>query len=169
MNTISKCTAIAVLLCVCALRDAVSCTAIVVGRKASATGRVLIGHNEDVSGAVMRHAMLPAKDGNAEVFWSEAKKKAGGDTVGALVYSERGVLVVSNNGGVMRSWDGETFALPEEGAYSSVTGEGIGYDLRFRAVERAHTARECLDIMIALVEKHGYNQYSRNFLIADSS
>ena len=169
MNTVLKCTAIAVLFCGCALREAVSCTAIVVGRKASTTGRVLIGHNEDGGGAFMRHAMLPAKDGNAEVFWAEAKKKAGGDKVAGLVYSKRGVFVISNNGGVMRSWDGETFALPEEGSCSSVTGDGIGYELRFRAVERAHTARECLDIMIALVEKHGYNQYSRNFLVADSS
>ena len=145
-----------------------ACTAIVAGKKASATGHVLIGHNEDGTGMFMRHAMLPPGDGKAAVFWSEAKKYAGGDQVGACVYNERGVFVVSNNGGVMQEWDGESFSLPDEGPYSALFGKGIGYDLRFRAVERAHTARECVEIMIALVKEHGYNQYSRNFLVADA-
>ena len=134
-----------------------ACTAIVVGKKASATGHVLIGHNEDGTGMYMRHAMLPPGEGKAAVFWSEAKKYAGGDQVGASVYSERGVFVVSNNGGVMQEWDGVTFSLPDEGSYSTISGKGIGYELRFRAVERARTARECVDIMIALIKEHGYN------------
>ena len=81
-----------------------ACTAIVVGKKASATGHVLIGHNEDVSNAFMRHAMLPRQDGKASAFWSEAKLRDGGDKVAACFYNEHGVFVVSNNGGVMREW-----------------------------------------------------------------
>jgi len=154
--------------CFVAALTAEACTAIVVGKKASATGHVLIGHNEDGTGTYMRHAMLPPGEGKAAVFWSEAKKYAGGDQVAACVYSERGVFVVSNNGGVMQEWDGVTFSLPDEGSYSTISGKGIGYDLRFRAVERARTARECVDIMIALIKEHGYNQYSRNFLVADA-
>ena len=61
--------AAALLLSMAAL-TADACTAIVVGKKASATGHVLIGHNEDGTGMFMRHAMLPPGDGKAAVFWS---------------------------------------------------------------------------------------------------
>lgn len=145
-----------------------ACTAIVVGKKASATGHVLVGHNEDVSNAFMRHAMLPRQDGKASAFWSEAKLRDGGDKVAACFYNEHGVFVVSNNGGVMREWGQERYNLPDEGWFSSVEGDGIGYNLRVRMIERAKTAREGVDIMIELIEKHGYNQDSRNFIIADS-
>ena len=160
--------AAACLLCGHVAREADACTAIVAGKRASATGHVLIGHNEDVGGAFMRHAMLPRGDGKAAVFWSEAKNIKGGDKVAGCVYSERGVFVISNNGGVMREWDGVSFSLPEEGEYSALSRKGIGYDLRFRAVERAYSARQCVEIMVDLVNKHGYNQDSRNFLVADS-
>lgn len=145
-----------------------ACTAIVSGKKASATGHVLIGHNEDVSNAFMRHAMLPRRDGKAATFWSEAKHPDGNDKVAACFYSEHGVFVVSNNGGVMREWGQEKYELPDEGWFSSIKDGGIGYNLRVRMIERAKTAREGVDIMVDLIEKHGYNMDSRNFLIADS-
>ena len=145
-----------------------ACTAIVVGKKASATGHVLIGQNEDVSHVFMRHTMLPRRDGKAETFWSEAKNPKGGDKVSALFYNEHGVIVSSNNGGVMRKWGKERYKLPDEGWFSSVEGDGIGYNLRVRMIERARTAREGVDIMIGLIEEHGYCMDSRNFLIADS-
>lgn len=148
--------------------SALACTAIVAGKNVSSTGHVLIGHNEDVGGAVMRHAMLPAHDGAAAAFWSEAKNPNGGDKVAGLLYNEHGVFVVSNNGGVMRNWGGEKYSLPDEGYYSSVTDGGLGYNLRVKMIKRARTAREGVDIMLALIEKHGYNQDSRNFLIADA-
>lgn len=145
-----------------------ACTAIVAGKKASTTGHVLIGHNEDVGGAVMRHAMLPRRNGAAAAFWSEAKNPKGGDKVAGLLYNEYGVFVISNNGGVMREWGGEKYALPKEGHYSSVSDGGLGYNLRVKAIECAKTAREGVDLMIALIERHGYNRDSRNFLIADA-
>ena len=37
------------------------CTAFVVGKKASATGRVIVGHNNDGFGP-MKYAILPATD-----------------------------------------------------------------------------------------------------------
>ena len=51
----------ALLLCLLAASRANACTAIVVGKKASATGHVLVGHNEDGSKAFMRYAMLPRR------------------------------------------------------------------------------------------------------------
>ena len=155
-------------LCLLVPIRASACTAIVAGKKASATGHVLIGHNEDGSHAFIRHAMLPRRDGKAAAFWSEAKRPDGNDKVSACFYNEHGVFVVSNNGGVMRAWGQETYELPNEGRFSSVEGDGIGYTLRVRMIERARTAREGVGIMIALIEIHGYNQDSRNFLIADS-
>ena len=145
-----------------------SCTTIVVGRGASATGRVLVGHNEDYSDCFMRHGMLPRRGGIPAVFWSEVKRTKGGDTVSHCFYNEHGVIVWSNNGGVMREWDGVAFALPQEGGYSSLTDGGIGYDLRVRMIERAKTAAEGVKILTELVEKFGYTQLSRNFLVADA-
>lgn len=145
-----------------------ACTAIVVGKKASATGRVLVAHNEDFGGAVMRHAMLPRRDGKPAMFWSEVKLKAGGDRVSHCFYNEYGVIVYSNNGGVYPEWDGQKFALPDEGKASTLTDGGLGYELRIRMIERAKTAREGVQIMGELIEQYGYNQLSRNFLVADA-
>ena len=145
-----------------------ACTAIVVGKKASATGRVLVAHNEDFDKAFMRHAMLPRRGDVPAMFWSEVKRHKGGDRVSHCFYNEYGVIVYSNNGGVYGEWDGKKFSLPEEGEYSSLTDGGIGYELRIRMIERAKTAREGVDIMAKLIEERGYNQLSRNFLVADA-
>ena len=40
-----------------------ACTTFVVGRKASATGRVIVGHNEDDKGELsVRHGYVPARN-----------------------------------------------------------------------------------------------------------
>ena len=42
---------------------AYACTTFVVGRKASATGRVIVGHNEDDKGELsVRHGYVPARN-----------------------------------------------------------------------------------------------------------
>lgn len=145
-----------------------ACTAIVVGKKASATGRVLVAHNEDFDKAVMRHAMLPRRGDRPAMFWSEDKLTDGNDKVSHCFYNEHGVIVYSNNGGVFNEWDGQKFELPDEGHASTLTNGGLGYELRIRMIERAKTAREGVDIMGKLIEEHGYNQLSRNFLVADA-
>ena len=46
-----------------------ACTAILVGRKASATGRVIVSHNDDFrAGNIMRYAFLPRREGEKERF-----------------------------------------------------------------------------------------------------
>ena len=43
--------------------SAVACSVVVVGKDASATGRVLVGHNEDDSGELfVRNGLVPAGD-----------------------------------------------------------------------------------------------------------
>lgn len=146
-----------------------ACTAIVAGRKASGTGHVLLGQNEDVPGAVMRHAMLPRREGKAAAFWSEAKVVRGGGRVAACFYNEYGVFVMSNNGGVMSEWDGVRFSLPDEGRFSTLSEGGIDYHLRIRMIEQARSAREGVKIMAELVDRLGYRERSRNFLVADAN
>ena len=145
-----------------------ACTAILVGKKASATGSVLVGHNLDTSGAVVRYAMFAQRDSKPAIFWGESKKVAGNDKVSHLFCNEHGVMVTSNHGGVQKEWDGVTYSLPEEGRYSSLKDGGLGYLLRVRMIEKAKSAREGVRIMAELVEEYGYNQYSRNFIIADA-
>ena len=112
--------------------------------------------------------MLPRREGKAAAFWSEAKVVRGGGRVAACFYNEYGVFVVSNNGGVMSEWDGECFSLPDEGRFSTLSEGGIGYHLRIRMIEQAHSAREGVKIMVDLVDRFGYRELSRNFLVADA-
>ncbi|MEI3405554.1 MAG: hypothetical protein V8Q79_02980 [Christensenellales bacterium] len=44
-------------------RDKMNCMTLIAGKKASATGRVLVAHNEDDGGfVVVRHGWVPAQD-----------------------------------------------------------------------------------------------------------
>ena len=154
---------------VCTAVCADACTAILVGRKASASGRVIVAHNEDTKGGLMRYAFLPKRDGALAAFWSEVKKKEGTQPIAHLFFNECGVIVFSNNGGVMPKWAGESFALPDEGEYSQLTDGGIGYRLRCDMIEKARTAREGVEIMTGLVKRYGYTERSRLFTIADKN
>lgn len=146
-----------------------ACSAVIVGKKASATGYVLVAHNND--GALtlhMRYAMVPARDGTQAYFWCECKNPKGGITPGDTMLNASGVIVASNNGGWNKSWCGRQGSLPDEGWFSELAGgSGIGYELRRTVAERAHTAREGLAIATNLLTVSGYCQPSRNFVIAD--
>ena len=110
-----------------AAHEASACTAILVGKKASATGRVIVAHNEDNrAGTFMRYAFLPKREGAQAAFWSELKASYGPQTVAHLFLNESGVIVFSNNGGVMPEWDGVKYKLPDEGEYSTLTDGGKG-------------------------------------------
>jgi len=122
---------------------ATACTAVIVGKKASATGFVQVGHNEDGPEAVIRHALVPAVDGNLGFYWSEVKQL--GETLrpGDVMLNEAGVLVLSNNGGWQKEWCGRKGTLPDEGEFSTLTDGGIGFDLRLTVARKATTARGC--------------------------
>ena len=145
-----------------------ACTAILVGKKASTTGYTIVAHNEDhYAGCFMRHAYLPRREGAAAAYWSEVKAYTGPQPIAHAFFNEHGVIVFSNNGGVVEEWAGRTGKLPDEGEFSSLTGDGIGYRLRCDMIERAHSAREGVDIMTNLVTRFGYTKPSRLFTIAD--
>lgn len=161
--------------------EMLACTAFVVGKKASATGRVIVGHNNDGS-ATMRYALLEAK-ANAQpiyesgmahvpsgaspsIYWQGVFSKNPRGT-GDVLLNEHGVIMFSNHGGFYEEWDGQKTALPDEGAASALTEGGIGLALRFEVIRRARTAAEGVSIATNLLERYGYANSSRTFAIAD--
>lgn len=165
-----------------------ACTAVIVGKKASSTGHVIVGHNNDGTGPyVMRYAMIPARDHapgavmaqeddtakipqvphTAACYWSEVKSKRGNPPPGDHFLNEYGVLVISNNGGVVKEWQGVQYALKEEGRASEVVDGGLKHNFRRAVIERAKTAREAVNIATNLIETWGYALPSRIFTIAD--
>ena len=124
-NAVIACAAVAVL-----ASAADACTAFVVGRKASATGRVIVGHNNDGFGP-MKYAILPATDsapalreqGRAEglgggrstaLYWQAvySDKARVGKATGDVLLNEHGVMMFSNSGGFMREWGGRKSEMP---------------------------------------------------------
>ena len=157
--------------------QAPGCSTVVVGKKASLTGEVLLGHNEDNEGRLvvacyrmprLKHVpgeMITAEEGTAKIpqvaetaafLWWETiaawKASYSDDSV-----NEYGVAVVSDSCWPSREQKGE------------LIDGGIGYGLRRVIVERARTAREGVDIAAALVDRYGYADSGRTYIIADKN
>ena len=129
-----------------------ACSTIIVGKDASSTGRVLVGHNEDDSGEIsVKHAILEG------TYWSEVCESGKGLANADVFYNDRGVAVVSNNG--MGGGPIEPAAELREG--------GIGYGLRCEAALKANSAREAMMIITNLVMRYGYSMPGRNYTVAD--
>ena len=169
------------LLIAAAASSASACTTYVVGRKASATGRVIVGHNEDDSGDLrVRHGyvparswgpgeLLPCEEGLAQVpqvpetlgfFWTEVRSPSAGLSVADAMFNERGVLVLSN---------GASGSTNDSPAYASVTDGGVGYLVRRAVAERATSARAAVAVITNLVSTWGYAPASgRLYTVADA-
>ena len=159
-------------------RPAAACTTIVVGKGASATGRVLVGHNEDCGGdstttyrvlpqrTYPAGMVMPAEPGRAAIpqvtnacasLWWEARSGQGrGLSCCDCFFNERGVLVVSNNALGERSDDS-----------SRLTDGGIFYNLRRAVAERARSAHEAMEVVTNLVSTWGYADFGRIYTMAD--
>ncbi|MEG2710119.1 MAG: C69 family dipeptidase [Clostridia bacterium] len=156
-----------------------NCMTIIAGKGVSATGHVLIGHNEDDDGrCVVRHGyvegaqwpegtVLPAEEGRAAVpqvastwgyYWSEIKAAGGGLRTADMFLNENGVYLISN-----------TNADSRENIYDDarLTEGGIEYNLRRAVIERATSARDGLKILIDLIETWGYAPSGRAYTVAD--
>ena len=158
------------------------CTTVVIGRKASATGRVLMGHNEDDDKSIvmvhsvprMKHedgefiafgdrpeVKIPQVKETAAYIWSEVRRPEGGISFGDSFFNEYGVAIVTNSANPGRA------PLDEKGSQDPYLATmGLGYGVRRLLAERAKSAREGLDVIIELVEKYGYFS-SRTYQIAD--
>ena len=157
------------------------CTTVIVGKRASATGRVILGHNEDSGGRVMhqqfwcpggRHApgeLVEGEPGRARVpqapetlgtYWSNMLAMPPGSSFDQGLANEAGVVMCSNGGGT--SFEGER--SDEE---AGLVDGGIGFLLRRCVMERAKSAREAVRIAAALLDKWGYWSPARNYSFAD--
>ena len=155
------------------------CMTILAGRKATQTGEILIGHNEDAPGRFIMQthivSKLRRKPGTHIIFepdiaelelgttrtnllWSEARTCSTNYSDSAfcdLYVNGHGVVICSNNCADSRE------DSPE------LTNGGIGYGLRRLVAEKAHSAREALNIACRLVGKWGYASSGRSYAFAD--
>lgn len=150
--------------------DGLDCFSIVVGKKASADGSVMLAHNEDDSGRLLIHihkvpareyrsgetfalqsgVLLPLPAAAPGLLWLEI---SGCDFADSYV-SEHGVAVTSD-------------ACPSREDRSELSEGGIGFSLRRLIVERAKSAREGVRIAGDLISRFGYNSSGRTYIIAD--
>lgn len=157
-----------------ALSEAEACFTMAAGKQATASGKVLLAHNEDDGGriAFTRHkvprmthpagTMLTFEPGNAKIpqvretlayFWSEARDVNGVSFADAFV-NECGVAIVSNSCADSREDN------------PSLTG-GIGYGVRKIVAERATSARNAVEIAAKLIDTYGYASSGRTYTFAD--
>lgn len=171
-------TATAVSLAAAALSvEALACSTVVVGKDASVTGEIIVGHNEDndlrivtskywvpaadhKTGEMITYepaaAKIPQVAHTYGYFWTQTLHPAGYSYLDGFV-NEKGVVIVSNN-------CNETFEAGE-----SVNENGIGYGIRRLMAERAASAREAVDVAIELQVKYGYLSEGRTYTVADKN
>jgi dipeptidase len=149
-----------------------NCSTVIVGKDASATGYVMVAHNEDDGGnQIVNFYKFPGRDnkkgetvrfkeGATEAqashsysyLWLEMPGMDFSDTY----MNENGVLVTSNS-------------CPSREQFGEITDGGIGYELRRLIAERSLSARVAVEMAGQLVEKWGYCGSGRTYTIADKN
>ena len=149
------------------------CSTVIVGKKVSATGHVLVAHNEDDPNCYiqchlvprMKHspeetitfpdgtAVIPQVEETWALYWTEYRALNGMPFADGF-FNEWGVSVVSNGCNGSRS----PIPGPQAG--------GIGYGLRRLIAERATSARHGVEVACALLDQFGYRS-ARSYTISD--
>ncbi len=146
------------------------CFSIVVGKKASADGYVIVAHNED-DGApqIVNHHKIARKKHapgemaqllnggqveQAEQTWAYIWSEMPGMHFSDSYINEWGVSVTSDN-------------CPSRENRPDITDGGIGFKLRRLVAQRAKTAREGVLLAGTLVERFGYVDSGRTYIICD--
>lgn len=146
-----------------------NCSTIIIGKEASVTGNVLIGHNEDDGGRqVVNYYKIAAIDQEEEYIslkngaeieqvdrtfgfiWLEMPDQEFAD----CFLNDNGVIIVSNS-------------CPSQEREGEITDGGIGYDLRKLIAERAESARHGVRLAGKLICDLGYYASGRTYTIAD--
>lgn len=157
--------------------NAFACSTVVVGKAVSATGHIIIGHNEDNGGRIFnpQYYVPPAKHKAGEMitfeptaakipqveetlgfYWSQTLDPNGSSFSDGFV-NDAGVVIVSNACTGIYDKD------------QKLKDGGIGYGIRRLMAERAHSAKEAVDIAIKLLDEYGYFSEGRTYTIADNN
>ncbi len=130
-----------------------NCFAVVAGKDATADGSVLLAHNEDDSGEQMINIYNVSgnkAEGRNKYLWIEFP----GMSVADAFLNEYGVAVASD-------------ACRSREDRSDVTDGGVVYELRTLVAQKARSARHAVDLLSELVEKRGYRDSGRSYMLAD--
>jgi dipeptidase len=146
------------------------CFSIVVGKDASEDGYVIMAHNEDDTiPQIVNHHKVPRRKYAAgekvrlrnggrldqvEQTWSYMWSEMPGMLFSDSYINEWGVSITSDN-------------CPSREDKPKITDGGIGYMLRRLVAERARTAREGVLLAGRLVERFGYIDSGRTYIICD--
>ena len=146
------------------------CFSIVAGKDASADGYVIMAHNEDDTiPQIVNHHKIPRKK---HVLGDKVKLLNGGrlnqvEQTWAYIWSEMPGMLFSdsyiNEWGVSITSDN----CPSREDKPQITDGGICYMLRRLVAERAMTAREGVLLAGRLVERFGYIDSGRTYIICD--
>jgi len=147
-----------------------ACFSIVVGKDASADGYVIMAHNEDDSPPqIVNHYKVPRKK------YSPVEKvqlRNGGQLeqvsqTWAYIWSEMPGMLFSD--GYINEWGVSIISdmCPSREDKPEITDGGIGYMLRRLVAERARSAREGVLLAGKLVERFGYIDSGRTYIICD--
>jgi dipeptidase len=146
------------------------CFSIVAGKDAAVDGNVIMAHNEDDSWPqIVNHHKIPRRKyspgeevtllnggrlGQVEQTWAYIWSEMPGELFSDSYVNEWGVSITSNN-------------CPSREDKPQITEGGIGYMMRRMVAERAKTAREGVLIAARLVERFGYIDSGRTYIICD--
>ena len=155
-----------------------ACETIIVGKNISATGEVLLGHNEDNGGRLvmlqykvprMKHQsgeIITLENGKAQIpqaeetwayTWSETRSPSPGESFSDFFINEWGVAIASDS------------CLASKEDQPQLKDGGIGYGIRRLVAERAKTAREGVKIAAELLNTYGYSASGRSYQIVDKN
>ncbi len=151
-------------------RPADDCFTVLVGKKASADGSVIVAHNEDDPGDIVVNVRkIRGRDygasrrvalGNGATYETDGRVagflwvEAAGQEFADSFVNDHGVVITSDS-------------CPSRETADDLTDGGIGYMLRRLMAEKARTAREAVKIAGELVEKYGYRGSGRTYSVAD--
>ena len=142
-----------------------ACTNLVVGKKASKDGSVIISYSQDDYGAFEPLRVIPAADHPA-------------GTMHPLYHYESGnylgeIPEVAHTYGIVGLMNEHQLSIHETtyGGREELTDTVSGLidygSLMVLALQRAKTAREAIQVMTDLTEKYGYESEGESFTIAD--
>jgi dipeptidase len=145
-----------------------NCFTVIAGKDATASGNVMLAHNEDDFGKNIIN-LLKVKPADTQKYHTKqgeaiqmsGKNKhgflwiemPGQDFAGSYV-NDNGVVVVSN-------------ACPSKEDHPELTCGGISFMFKRMLAEYAGSAKEAVEIGCKLIEKNGYDASGRTYCIAD--